>query len=150
MRNKWNCSWSTIQLFKKFFSLLRSIRIDLFLLFTFGCSYSCFIHWHIVSLNGPCDTIRTCDHCVPNAELYQAELHTVNTGAGRESRTPRSSAWKAAGRPLSCLPALLSIIYSTAFAVNPLNPDLAEHHWYVLQAANQYPETIFSLVQSVP
>ena len=96
MRNKRNCSWSTIQLFKKFFSLLRSIRIDLFLLFTFGCSYSCFIHWHIVSLNGPCDTIRTCDHCVPNAELYQAELHTVNTGAGRESRTPHYRL----GRPL--------------------------------------------------
>ena len=26
---------------------------------------------------GPCDTIRTCDHLVPNQELYQAELHTV-------------------------------------------------------------------------
>ena len=25
---------------------------------------------------GPCDTIRTCDHLVPNQELYQAELHT--------------------------------------------------------------------------
>ena len=33
--------------------------------------------------------------------------YTPKLGAGRESRTPRSSAWKAAGRPLSCLPALL-------------------------------------------
>jgi hypothetical protein len=28
---------------------------------------------------GRCDTIRTCDHLVPNQELYQAELHTVKT-----------------------------------------------------------------------
>jgi len=32
-------------------------------------------------------------------------------GAGRESRTPRSSAWKAAGRPLSYLPALFVTYY---------------------------------------
>ena len=39
----WNCSRSTIQLFKKFFSLLRCIRKDSFLFFTTWCSYSCFI-----------------------------------------------------------------------------------------------------------
>lgn len=34
-------------------------------------------------------------------------MHFLN-GAGRESRTPRSSAWKAAGGPITCLPALAS------------------------------------------
>ena len=31
----------------------------------------------------------------------------VTIGAGKESRTPRSSAWKAAGGPFTCLPAKL-------------------------------------------
>jgi len=45
----WNCSWAAIQLFKKFFSLLRCRRIDSFLFFTAGCSYSCFVHGHIIT-----------------------------------------------------------------------------------------------------
>ena len=51
MRYIWNCSWTTVELFEKFFSLLRCIRIDALLFFTLWCSYSCFIHWHIILLN---------------------------------------------------------------------------------------------------
>ena len=47
--NIWNCSWTTIQWLKKFFSFLRSIRIDSFLFFTLRSSHSCFVHWHIIS-----------------------------------------------------------------------------------------------------
>ena len=36
---------------------------------------------------GPCDTIRTCDHLVPNQELYQAELHTGKIGSPSWIRT---------------------------------------------------------------
>ena len=43
-----NCSWTAVELFKKFFSLLRSIRIDSFLFFTLRCSNSGFVHWHTV------------------------------------------------------------------------------------------------------
>ena len=51
MWNVWHCSWTTIQLFKKFFSFLRCVRIDAFLFFTTRCSYSCLIHRHIKSLS---------------------------------------------------------------------------------------------------
>jgi hypothetical protein len=43
-----NCSRTTIQLFKKFLSFLRCVRIDTLLFFTTRCSHSCFIHWHII------------------------------------------------------------------------------------------------------
>lgn len=43
---------------------------------------------------------RTRDILFTRQALYQLSYNGI-TGAGRESRTPRSSAWKAAGRPLS-------------------------------------------------
>ena len=51
MWDVWHCSWPTVQLFEKFFSLLRCVRIDPFLFFTARCPYSCLIHWHIKSLS---------------------------------------------------------------------------------------------------
>ncbi len=74
--NIWNCSRTAIQLFKKTFSLLRCIRIDSFLFFTTGRSYSCFIHWHIVSSNGRSTRIRTLDPLVPNQVRYQTAPHS--------------------------------------------------------------------------
>ena len=76
MRYIWNCSWTTIQLLEKFFSLLRCIRIDTFLFFTLRCSYSCFIHWHIVSLNGTWCQTRT------DIVLRVKEMHNLSAQPG--------------------------------------------------------------------
>ena len=48
----WNCSRTAVELFEKFFSLLRCIRIDSFLFFTLRCANCCFVHWHIIILTG--------------------------------------------------------------------------------------------------
>ena len=84
MRYVRNCSWTTIQLFKKFFSLLWCIRIDSFLFFTLRCSHSCLIHRHIISF-GRSTRIRTLDPLVPNQVRYQTALHSANYSTNVET-----------------------------------------------------------------
>ena len=53
---------------------------------------------------GAAEGNRTLLHLLDRERLSQRATTAVY-GAGRESRTPRSSAWKAAGGPFTCLPA---------------------------------------------
>ena len=108
--NMWyvrHCSWSTVELFKEFFSLLRCVRIDSFLFFTTRCSHSCFIHWHTILLLGGWWEDRTPDKLRVRQRLYRWANHPKN-GSGGRIRTSDLQLMRLAGTTRLPYPAIIS------------------------------------------